>query len=199
VQQSGRVQCQINTERAWFEQHPEPRATESSNRLLLWNFPINDSIVQSSHREVLRQFLARHSLHFFARGARVEVTGHASESGRSDLNDVLSHERASVVASIIHEFQPQASIQHHGLGIIGGSNPEVMARNRNAEIILPPHRRQVVPERDSKWNQARSMLEERLGATVGGNADQMWTPTTSAITRMMPAIPLFDRNPRILE
>jgi hypothetical protein len=47
-----------------------------------------------------------------------------------------------------------------------------------------------VPDRAGRWRRAQQLLEEALGgAIVGSGPDQMWTPTPTCISRMMPTLP----------
>jgi hypothetical protein len=159
--------------------------------LILWNFPISSSRVQEGHRAGLARFLFRNNLYFLAGTAPVEVTGYASQSGGLEQNIGLSRNRAFSTGQIIRNIQPLADIQYNGAGVLNSADPEEMARNRKVEIVLPPHRRRQIPGRDSMWRRAQQILEERVGANVGGGVDLMWTPTSTAINRMMPTIPLF--------
>jgi hypothetical protein len=51
---------------------------------------------------------------------------------------------------------------------------------------VPPH---PPRNRDDAWRQAQRILEETVGQAVGGGADVMWTPTSTGISKMMPAVP----------
>ena len=64
--------------------------------------------------------------------------------------------------------------------------------NRSVELVWRTEDRPGVRNRERWWSMARTMLEARVGAVVGGDADQMWTPTRRGVHRMMPRMPLFE-------
>ena len=200
--QRGTIQLQHNTERQWYNEHPEPRVTESGNRLILWNFPIDDAEVHAAHRQAIRRFLAGHSIAWLSTGSRLDITGRASESGTEGHNLSLSDRRAHAVQDIVSAMprnrRPHSS-RAWGVGIAqavaSNESPEGMARNRSVELIVMTSRPPAVPDREEKWRYAQQFLESRVDARVGGDPDLMWTPTASGVLRMIPRLPLFDHSP----
>lgn len=190
------VQRDRTEERRWYEEHPEGRSRRVGGRLILWNFPIEGAEITSNQRTVLANFLNPSGLTWLAAGTRIEIIGRASNSGESDDNLVLSRQRAEVVAAACRQIMaprsPRMDIIGYGISTPLQSNdtPEGMAMNRSAEIEIHSPRPRAVPDRDNKWAYAKRVLEQRLNASFPGNADQIWTPTSTGMVRIMPRMPL---------
>jgi TolA-binding protein len=77
--------------------------------------------------------------------------------------------------------------------VTGGTDIQVGGRP-GVRGIAPPNYEppRGVPNREDRWRRAQAMLAERLGnptlAQLGAGPDEMWTPTPTCISRMMPAV-----------
>ena len=177
----------------WRTSHPNPRRIQTPHKLLLWNYPIGSSDLERVHRDFLDRFLDQNR-GLFIGGATLNVTGRTSITSSESNNQTLSWERAQKVVQEIRRKLPIVRLRYEGKGISDPINPqftpEGMAMNRSVtiEIITRGPRRDRFPDRDRYWNHALTYLEHKLGVDIpaGVTVDQLWTPTGSAIMKLMP-------------
>ncbi len=189
-------------ERLWFDAHPEPDSEVAGDTLLLWNFGIDSSVVQEAHIAAIRRFLGDRGLGWLSSSASMDLIGRASSSGAESGNQELSEARATNVRNVILQVSDEMRRNGHrihaiGVGehspIVNETTPGDMARNRSVQVIWDWRTGVVrLDDEEEVFRRAQEMVEELLGATVGGGPEVLWTPTPTAIYMMIPRIPLFE-------
>lgn len=124
----------------WEADHPEGQVDQifdgNLTVFILWNFPVGRSELKPEHaRELTRiaRIFRGNTLDF------ISVEGHASNSGSSTRNKLISEERARIAAAHLRRHGVSASqIAVDGLGDsdprVPNTTAENMARNRRVEI-----------------------------------------------------------------
>lgn len=153
-------------ERAWFKANPDAQVTKTTDRLVLWNYPIGGTALASGHAAAVRAFLQTQALALAREQATttIAICGHASTSGEAAANASLARSRADNVAKHLADL----GFRHLEVTGSGSSQPadtagtgQALARNRRVEVTLyagslPSAARVPIPYRENAPPSVRS-------------------------------------------
>jgi hypothetical protein len=124
-------------EQAWWAEHPDPLVTVTSDRLVLWNYPVARTELVDSHKASILSFLSIFALAPELTGSRISICGHASPTGEANANVAIASGRAQNAATFL------TGLGYKGFEVTsaGSSQPadtapsgQAMARNRRVEV-----------------------------------------------------------------
>ena len=132
----------LGTEQDWAREHPVAESTEEDMLLSLWNYPVAKSDLMPKHRAALDRFLGAALIGGRAHPSKTEIylTGHASDTGDTTVNETLSRQRAEKVAGYLLSrgaIQQQMRIDWVGANdpVDPGKSGLAAARNRSVDVL----------------------------------------------------------------